>query len=108
MRLTLFAAMLALPMLAQAQTNTQTPPPGGSAFTPAPVPSVPPSTSQTDGAVAPAERIAPPGTGTADQTDTSLPNASPLSGPPSSLNPGTNQAAPRGSSVDPVTPSQSR
>ena len=106
MRPILLAAVLALPVLAHAQTNT--PPGGGSAFTPAPVPSLPPGTPQTGQTTVPPERIAPPGTGTADSTDTSSPNTSPLSGPPSSLNPGTNQRSPGGASVDPVTPNLSR
>ncbi len=109
MRLTLFAAMLALPAVAVAQTGTPpvSNPTAGPSSTPAPVPSVPPGTPQTGATSIPPERIAPPGSGTGNATDTSMPNAAPLSGAPSSLNPGTNQVAPRGSG-DAGTPNLSR
>ena len=98
MRPILFLATLALPLAAHAQGTTPpiSNPAAGPATTPAPVPSVTPGMPQTGAPNIPPERIAPPGGGTADSTDTSMPNASPLSSAPPSLNPGTNQAAPRG------------
>lgn len=111
MRHILLLALLTLPAAASAQTARPpvSNPTAGPSSTPAPVPSIPPGTPQTGATTMPPERIAPSaGGGTADPTDTSLPNASPLSGSPPSLNPGTNQVAPRGGGAGPQTPNLSR
>src|SRR4051794_6585028 len=82
--------------LATVSGMAQTPPPNppvsnptaGPSLTPAPVPSVPPATPSTGGATIPPEEIAPPDKGAATQTDSGPPNATPFSGPPTSLIPG--------------------
>lgn len=99
-----------LPLSVEAQTTAPpiSNPAAGPATTPAPVPSVPPGTPQTGAPSIPPEQIAPPLRGTANSSDTSMPNATPFSGPPPSLNPGTNQTTPRGGSEGPATPNLSR
>ncbi len=110
MRSIFLLAALALPFAASAQTTTPpvSNPAAGPATTPAPVPSVTPGTPQTGAPSIPPERIAPSAGGAGGSTDSSMPNAAPLSGPPPSINSGTGQMAPHGTTQAPLPPNQSR
>jgi hypothetical protein len=110
MRSIFLLAALALPFAASAQTTTPpiSNPAAGPGSTPAPVPSVTPGTPQTGAPNIPPERIAPSAGGAGGSSDSSLPNAAPLSGQPPSINSGTGQIAPHGASQPPLRPSQTR
>jgi hypothetical protein len=82
MRRLILLATLLVPAMAFAQTGG---PARSGTTTPAPVPSVPPATSQNDGTVTPPEQIAP---GVTDGGGSAA-NAAPQSGAPREVTPGT-------------------
>ncbi len=93
----LLAAALALPWAAFAQTTAPPPPvsnpAAGPAFTPAPVPSVPPGTPQTGAPTIPPEQIAPADRAGSHTPDAGPANATPFSGAPATITPGTGGTA---------------
>jgi hypothetical protein len=113
MRSLFLIAALALPGTALAQANAPAPtvsnPSAGPAMTPAPVPSVPPATPQTGGISIPPEQIAPADRAGGRASDAGPPNASPFSGAPTTMPPGSERGtSDRGSSSGGGLPPLSR
>lgn len=96
-------AFVAMPALAQPAAMDATA--KAPVTSPAPVPSVPPASAQTDGPAAPAEIMAPGGHPGAGAVDAGPSNATPFSGAPPVLPGGTGRQSPDSTgSVGPAVP----
>ncbi|MBV9655832.1 MAG: hypothetical protein JOZ42_14855 [Acetobacteraceae bacterium] len=93
-RLLLAASLVVLPVAVEAQPAAPDATAKAPITTPAPVPSIPPGTPQTGAASVPPEVVAPAAPPGGAASDTGPSNATPFSGAPTTLTPGTERASP--------------